>query len=205
MLASVTGGTHIGSFHAKELELSINQTMCHRPFELPFNQIPGARPPDPPPVPVSPQTAAVLGFEDSTAWTSSQATLAFVSTPITQGTKALSVSKPQLVTTISSRSFSAAGLYAPNGALLIDVWLTTAQGQLDIQAKIPSAGIVLPASFGAQSLTGKPTGKYTTLQYALPSNVAAAIAKAAGDVTLSLVLTVPLGVGTLFFDNVRLA
>jgi hypothetical protein len=85
------------------------------------------------------------------------------------------------------------------------VWLTTAQGQLDIKAKIPSAGIAVPVSFGPQSLTGKPTGRYTTFQYSLPSNVATALANAPADVSLSLVLTVPSGVGTLFFDNIRFA
>ena len=205
ILATVGAPGHVGSFHAKNLEVSINQTVCHRGFELPFQSIPGVAPPGPPSVPVGAATAAVLGFEDATAWTSSQATLASVTTPITQGSKALKVSSPQLIATITSRSFSAAGVYAPGSTLLVDVWITTAQGQLDIQVKSPSAGISTPVSLGPQHLTGLPTGAYSTLRYSLPSSVFAAIVNAMNDFSLLLVLTSPVGVGPLFFDNIRFA
>src|SRR6185437_10089258 len=124
-----------------------------------------------------------------TAWTTLQATLTSVTTPVTQGSKALKVTSTQLIATINSRSFSAAGLYAPGSTLLIDVFVTAAGGALDVQVTIPSAGIILPLSLGPQLLTGLPAGKYTTLVYTLPSNVFGAIANAVTDFSISLVLT----------------
>jgi DNA-binding protein YbaB len=204
-LAAASGTTHTGSFHAKEVEVGISQTVCFRPFELPFNAIPGARPPDPPPGPIGPQTAAVLGFEDATAWTSTQATLALATTPITQGASALKCSNIQAITAaVVSRAFSAVGIESPAGQFLIDVFIPKAQGQIDIQAKVPSAGILL-APFGIQSIASLPANRYSTLTYTIPSNVLAALASGAPDVTLTVVFSLPSNAGIFYLDNIRFA
>jgi DNA-binding protein YbaB len=207
-LATVGAPGHVGSWHALQLEVSPNQTVCLRPFELPFQSIPGARPPDTPPVPVSPATLSVLGFEDATAWTSSQATLTSVTTPITQGSKALSVSNIHGFTTVVSRAFSTVGIASPTGKLLIDIRIPSQQpnpsffGQLDIQATSPSSN-VFTADFGPQALTGLPVNAYSTLSFTIPSSVLGAIANGAVDLTLTVVLNVNNGTGTHFLDNIR--
>jgi hypothetical protein len=195
----------VGSCAAQSTHALGLQTICHRPFELPFLSVPGVLPPAPPSVPVGAATAAVLGFEDATAWTATGATLALVTTPITQGSHALKASVPLLLATLTSRSFSAAGLYAPGSTLLIDVWVTNASGTLDVQVKAPSAGISVALSLGPQALSGLPTGKYSTLTYALPSSVFGAIANAVTDFSIALALNVPLGTGPVYFDNIRFA
>jgi DNA-binding protein YbaB len=204
-LAAGIGATHTGSFHAKEVEVGLSQTVCHHPFELPFSQIPGAQPPAPPPVPISAATAAILGFESATAWSSTQATVALVTTPITQGTSALRVTGIHpILASVGSQSFSAAGITSPGGQVLIDVYMTNAQlGQMDIQAKIPSAGILVPLGFGIQSISGKPLNQYTTLTFPVPANVATAIANGASDVTLYVVFALPIPSGTFYLDNLR--
>jgi DNA-binding protein YbaB len=207
-LATVGAPGHVGSWAALNLEVSPNQTICFRPFEIPFAQIPGARPPDKPPQPIPAATAAVLGFADITAWTSSQATLSLVTTPVTVGQSALSVSNLRGFTTIVSRAFSTLGLSTTAGKLLIDVWVPSKQpnqfffGQLDIQASSPSAG-VNTADFGPQPLTGLPVNTYSTLAFTVPPSVLGAIANGVTDLSLTIVLNVNAGVGTHFIDNLR--
>jgi hypothetical protein len=74
---------------------------------------------------------------------------------------------------------------------------------MDIQAKIPSAGILVPLGFGIQSISGKPLNQYTTLTFPVPANVATAIANGASDVTLYVVFALPIPSGTFYLDNLR--
>jgi hypothetical protein len=131
--------------------------------------------------------------------------LALVSTPVTQGASALKVTNVfPLLASVGSQAFSAAGIMSPNGQVLIDLFMSASQlGQIDIQAKIPSAGILLPIGFGIQSISGKPTNQYTTLTFPVPANVATAIANGALDVTLYVVFVIPLPTGTFYLDNIR--
>jgi hypothetical protein len=104
---------------------------------------------------------------------------------------------------VVSRDFSAAGIWAPSGQLLLDVYIPTAAGSIDVQVKIPSEGIRFEVSLGDQPLAGKPTNAYSTLRYAVPENVLTALASAPSDVRLSIVFNMPLNAGTFFLDNLR--
>jgi len=40
-LPTVGSPNHIGSFHGRHLQVGPGQTICHHPFEIPFQSIPG--------------------------------------------------------------------------------------------------------------------------------------------------------------------
>ena len=135
----------------------------------------------------------LFGFEDVLSWSSSQATLSPVTTPVTQGCGALGIAG-QGYMTISSDQFATSGLtLAP--ALSVDLFIPGNQpnqfylGALQMYLTCPSAN-VFNAYIGQDELTGKPQNAYSTFRYPLPSNVTSTLQQKLSDCSLSFALNV---------------
>ncbi len=195
--------TYEGAFHGKDIEVFPDAQICHRRFELRYDELPSLIPPSGPTPPV-----VDLGFEQIAGWSSPQALLASVPNPVTQGTRSLQVSNVMGMTDIVSAHFSSA--LAPQGAtsLKVDLLVPSNQpnptffGHATLLISIPSAGIS-SANLGSQALTSLPQNQFSTLEYGLPNDVRAALDADHGDVSLRLVLGVNAGSGPWFVDNVR--
>ena len=203
-IATVTE-TYEGAFHGKDIEAFPDAKICHRRFELRYDELPGATPPPGPPVPV-----VDLGFETLAGWSSPQASLALVSTPVVQGQHSLRVTNVTGHTEIASADFSTN--LAEQGAtrLLVDLWVPSNQpnpssvGSLSVVIMIPSAGIDI-ANLGAIALTGLPQGDFVTLEFAMPTELQQALDGSHDDVTIRLVLDINAGSGPWYVDHVRFA
>jgi hypothetical protein len=190
---------HEGAFHGKDVEAQPDNQICHRPFELRYEQLPGIVPPPQPPPVVN------LGFETPDGWSSPQSTLlTLMSTPVTQGTKSLRASNPPGTTEIVSANFPAS--LAPQGCTraIVDVFVPTNQpnGSLSLVISVPSAG-VNNVSLGSVSTTGRPTNQFSQFEFALPTAVRTALDSNATDVSIKIVLNVAAFSGPWFVDNVR--
>jgi len=75
-------------------------------------------------------------------------------------------------------------------------------GQFQLFVDVPSAGISNAAT-AIVELTPKPTNQFSTLELALPSNIAAVINGEFSDVKLKLSLNAVAGSGPWHFDNIR--
>ena len=190
---------HEGAFHGKDVEAQPDNQICHRPFELRYEQLPGIVPPAQPPPVVN------LGFETPDGWSSPQSTLlTLVSTPVTQGTKSLRASNPPGTIEIVSANFPAS--LAPQGCTraIVDVFVPTNQpnGSVSLVISVPSAG-VNNVSLGSVSTTGRPTNQFSQFEFALPTGVRTALDGNATDVSIKIVLNVAAFSGPWFLDNVR--
>jgi DNA-binding protein YbaB len=203
-IATVTE-TYEGAFHGKDIEVFPDAKICHRRFELRYDELPSLVPPSGPPAPV-----VDLGFENVAGWSSPQALLASVPNPVTQGSRSLKISNVTGMTDVVSASFSSALAVQGATRLLIDLWLPSSQpnptyfGNLTAMISIPSAGIVA-LKLGALGLTSLGQNQFNTLEYALPANVRTALDGSHTDVSLRLVLCVNSGSGPWYIDNVRFA
>jgi hypothetical protein len=195
--------SHEGAFHGKDIEVQPDTQICHRPFELRYEDLPGLVPPGgfPPPT-------VDLGFENVAGWSSPQALLTSVQNPVTQGARSLQITNVTGSTDVVSAKFSAD--LAPNGAtrMIIDLWVPANQpnptffGNLNPRISVPSAGIN-DLSLGTLGLTGKPTNQFSQFEFPLPTNVRQALDGNASDVSLKLVHSINAGSGPWYIDNVR--
>jgi DNA-binding protein YbaB len=192
--------SHEGAFHGRDVEVQPDCQICHRPFELHYDQLPGIVPPGgfPPPV-------VDLGFETVAGWsTPGAALLTQVTTPVTQGAKALQISNLPGSVDIVTASFSAN--LAPQGTtrLLVDLFVPFNQpsGSLVATISAPSAG-VNNVNLGSVSTTGRPQNAYSQFEFALPTAVRTALDGTASDVSLKLTLNVAANSGPWTLDNVR--
>lgn len=201
-IATVTQ-TYEGAFHGKDIEVFPDAQICHRPFELRYDQLPGLVPPTGPTPPV-----VSLGFETIAGWSSPQALLSSVTNPITQGTRSLQISNVTGMTDIISANFSSA-LAAQGATLLrVDLWVPSNQpnptffGSMAAIVSIPSAGIS-SANLGSRALTPLAQNQFNALEFNLPNNVRQALDGNHADVSLRLVLSVNSGSGPWYIDNVN--
>jgi hypothetical protein len=151
--------------------------------------------------------SSVPGFERDGAWTSAQAAVSLVSSPVTQGSQALSFKPTNGWTEIDSTTFSSVGL-PPIETLLVDVRLPTSQpdagfhSELSATFTIPSAG-VNGVVVGPVPLTGLPLGAYTTVSLRLPATLQRVLGYGVNDINIALVLDVPVSSSTYYLDNLR--
>jgi len=159
----------------------------------------------------SPPTSSldpILSFEDTSKWTCAQTALSSSTTTKTHLTKSLKVATAPGAIQIISAAFASGALSAPTGKFRIDLWVPSAQsnsswhGQFQLFVDVPSAGISNAAT-AIVELTPKPTNQFSTLELALPSNVAAVINGEFSDVKLKLSLNAVAGSGPWHFDNIR--
>ena len=150
--------------------------------------------------------AQLFGFEDPIRWTSDQATLFLVTSPITQGCGGLGV-KGQGFLPIDSSVFTTRGL-TTNAAASIDLYVPSSQpnpswqGAVQMYLSCPSGNLF--HQFIAQvELTGKPQKHFSTLRFPLPSSVRTVLAAPHDDCTIGLALNVNNTNQTWVFDNFR--
>jgi hypothetical protein len=194
---------HEGAFHSKDIEVQPDNQICHHPFELRYEQLPGLIPPGglPPPV-------VDLGFESLAGWSSPQVVLSSVANPVTQGLRSLQIGTAPGSLDVISAKFSAD--LAPQGAtrLIVDLWVPSNQpnptffGNLSVIVSSPSAG-VNAVSLGTLALTSRPTNQFSQFEFNLPTAVRNALDGSASDVTVKLTLAVNAGSGPWYIDNVR--
>jgi hypothetical protein len=148
----------------------------------------------------------VFGFEDPSLWTSTQAQLSLVTSPLTQGCGALGVQGSGFLS-LAGAPFTTRGL-ATNSALSVDLFVPTGQpnpsytGALQAYLSCPS-GSVFNQYIGQVELTGKPVGHYSTLRFPLPSAVRTALARPLDDCAFTLALNVNATGNTWLLDQLR--
>jgi DNA-binding protein YbaB len=195
--------SHEGAFHGRDIEVQPDTQICHRPFELRYEDLPGRAPASgtPPAVPD-------LGFEILTGWSSPQLTLSSGANPVSQGIRSLRIASAPGKVDILSVPFSAD--VAPNGAtrMIVDLWVPSNQpnptffGTLSATISAPSAG-VNGVSLGSLGLTGRAVNRFNQFEFPLPTAVRAALDGNATDVSLKLTLSANVGSGPWYIDNVR--
>ena len=190
---------HEGAFHGKEVEVQPDCGICHKPFELHYDQLPGTVPPGgPPPALVD------LSFETTAGWSSPQATLTSVTSPVTNGVKALKITGSAGLKEVVSASLPAT--LAPQGCtrMMIDVRVPSGQtaGNLSIVISIPSAG-VNNVNLGNLNFTGHPVDQFSQFEFALPTAVRTALDGTATDVSIKIAFSSASGAGPWYIDNVR--
>jgi DNA-binding protein YbaB len=195
--------SHEGAFHGKDVEVQPDTQICHRPFELRYEDLPGLVPPGglPPPT-------VDLGFENISGWSSPQAVLSSVQNPVTQGARSLQIATAPGATDVVSANFSAD--LAPQGTtrLMIDLWLPANQpnptsfGSVSAIISVPSRS-VNNVNLGTIALTSRPTNQFNQLEFALPTAVRTALDATTNDVSVKIVMSVNAGSGPWYIDNVR--
>ncbi len=157
------------------------------------------------------ESASFLSFEDdSRLWTGSPAQ------PVvsrvaggTDGDFALSV-KGRGYVEVSSPVFETVELESLGDKLAVDVLLSQAQsnpwwlGDIQLLVSVPSAGIH-HQWVGWTSFAGVTLGSWSTLEFALPPGVVAALAGNYADAQFHLAVNTDNGAGSTLLDNVRLA
>ena len=148
----------------------------------------------------------LFGFEDVQRWTSTQAALSLVTSPLTQGCGALGVSGQGYIP-INGGTFTTSGL-ATKAAASVDLFIPTNQpnqsylGALQMYLSCPS-GNVFNQYIGQVELTGKPQNQYSTLRFPLPSVTLSTLARPLNDCSFSFALNVNPTGRTWILDNLR--
>jgi hypothetical protein len=148
----------------------------------------------------------LFGFEDVQSWSSSQAALSLLTTPVTQGCGALGI-RGQNYLTITGAPFTTRGLVTDTAAS-VDLFIPTNQpnlsylGALQMYLSCPSGG-VSNQYIGQIELTGKPVGRYSTLRFPLPAATRATLARPLDDCAFSFGLNVNPTGQTWSLDNLR--
>jgi len=153
-------------------------------------------------VPATPQTQAcanqsslarLFGFEDVGRWSSTQAVLSLVTSPLTQGCGALGI-EGQNYMSVAGNTFTTQGLAVGTQAS-VDLFIPGNQpnpfwlGALQMFLSCPS-GAVNNQYIGQVELTGKPQNSYSTLRFPLSSAVRANLTRNLTDCSFTFGLNV---------------
>ncbi len=148
----------------------------------------------------------LFGFEDPQLWSTAQAQVSLVTSPVTQGCGALGVRGSGFIPIVGA-PFSTVGL-ATNNALSVDLFIPGGQpnpfylGALQMHLSCPSGG-VSNQYIGQVELTGKPLNQYSTLRFSLPQAVRSTLARQLNDCSLALSLNVNQTGNTWMLDRLR--
>jgi LruC domain-containing protein len=125
---------------------------------------------------ISVDTNDLMDFESTGDWSSS-ASIALVTTPVSNGTQALRVSVSGW-TTVDSASFATSSLPTPTSTMGFDVYVPDAgsnpwwRGSVQLMAKCPTAGITSWTSIGGvKQLENMFTNEYNHFTGSVPSNL----------------------------------
>jgi hypothetical protein len=144
--------------------------------------------------------AQVMGFEDPALWSATQGVKS-ASTDHIQGTQALGI-KTFVFTALTSVPL--ATLSGVTSTLQLDVKppAAPAWGQVQLFVSIPSRNINnLPLN--AVSIVNYPSTQYTTLSYAIPSNIVTALKQSYTDLTFGITINAPQTDQNFLLDNLR--
>ncbi len=149
----------------------------------------------------------VLGFENASLWTPTAGTVTNVSSPITEGSAALSWSG---IAYAELQSTALTQAQAPIGSSVkLDLRLPTQQpnpfwlGTAQVILSVPSKNVT-NIVLGTVELTGMPLGTYQTLTFNIPQWVKTALqGQTYSDLRVKVVLNVNQGSGAHTLDNLR--
>lgn len=153
---------------------------------------------------ITSSNASVLGFESVSGWNT--AVPKVLDSQRVEGQSSLAV-RAQGYTEVQSIALTS--LPRIPDKLYVDIALPTLQtnpywlGAVQLYVELPSRGIY-NYYLGQHELTGKPLGKFITLEFTVPSTVKAALAGSYNDLKLKLAINVPYGNGPYLLDNLRL-
>jgi hypothetical protein len=154
----------------------------------------------------APSLARLFGFEDVQGWTSTQAALSLVTSPVTQGCGALGVSGQGYIP-ITGGAFTTSAV-TTNAAASVDLFIPGNQpnpsylGALQMYLSCPS-GNVFNQYIGQVELTGKPQNQYSTLRFPLPAATLSTLAQPLKDCSFSFALNVNPTGQRWIMDNLR--
>ena len=154
----------------------------------------------------APSLDRLFGFEDVQSWTSAQAALSLVTSPVTQGCGALGVSG-QGYMTITGGAFTTSAV-TTNAAASVDLFIPGNQpnqfylGALQMYLSCPS-GNVFNQYIGQIELTGKPQNQYSTLRFPLPAATLSTLAQPLKDCSFSFALNANPTGQRWILDNLR--
>jgi DNA-binding protein YbaB len=157
---------------------------------------------------VPPSLDSILSFEDVSKWSSSQVSLSTSTVQKSHLQRALRIDNVPAWFQVISVPFSSATIASPQSKMRVDVWLPTNQpnlswyGQVQLFVTIMSAGIE-NLSIGPIQFNGLATGRFNTIEFALPANVKNAIDGTHDDVRINLTFNVAAGPGPYYIDNIR--
>jgi hypothetical protein len=152
-------------------------------------------------------SSPVLGFENASLWTPTAGSVSTVSSPITEGSAALSWSG---IAYAEIQSTPLTQAQAPVGnTIKVDLRLPTQQpnpywlGVAQVFLSVPSKN-VNNAIIGSIELTGLPLGTYQTLTFTVPQWVKTALqGQTYSDLRVKVALNVNQGSGAHTLDNFR--
>ena len=150
----------------------------------------------------------VPGFERANAWTSGQSTVSLSTTTKTEGSSSLRVVPSAGWTEITSIPTSLVGAGKIGPSLKVDLYLPTNQpnpyyyGAVSVFVSSPSAR-VYNQYLGQVNLNGLPTGKFSSLAFALPATLQQNLGYGLTDVTFKIQLNVNSNSSAYYFDNLR--
>ncbi|XXT19419.1 hypothetical protein WME94_55270 [Sorangium sp. So ce429] len=151
----------------------------------------------------------ILGFEKPGAWTATSALLSQHTGRVKEGIASLELRPLSRASSITSASFSAAGLTPVGSTIKLDVFLPKAlpgqnlNGSIQARLSIPSAGIN-DLSVGSVSLTSLTRGAFSTAAFpALPASAVDALNAAPSDVQLQFAFDMTIGSRPYYLDNIR--
>ncbi|MET0790925.1 MAG: hypothetical protein ABW061_05345, partial [Polyangiaceae bacterium] len=150
----------------------------------------------------------VPGFERASGWLSNQAAVSLSGTTKTQGASSLRVLASNGWSELKSVATSLVGAGIIGPSLKLDLFLPTNQpnpyflGTVTVLISSPSARIN-NQYLGQVSLNGLPTGKFSTLSFALPAALQRNLGYGLTDVTFTIQLNVNPNSSAYYFDNLR--
>jgi hypothetical protein len=197
-----TGRLLIHSFSVTALALAAACT-SHGPAE-----------PAPPPAPAEVERTAqplasvpsVLGFEAASEWSASGGTLAFVTSPVSAGSRAARLSG---FTDAQVSSVLLATDAAPAAEMLLDLHLSGPQppagwtASVSLTVTAPSRGLEEGARLGPVDIRTWPRGRFQALRFPVPQPVREMLAEGATDLQLVLQAQSSASTQVLVFDNLR--
>lgn len=148
----------------------------------------------------------LFGFEDVQRWTSGQAALSLVTSPVTQGCGALGINGQGFMTIVGG-TFTTSGL-TTNAAASVDLFIPGNQpnpsylGALQMYLTCPS-GNVSNQFIGQVELTGRPQGRFSTFRFPLPATAQSTLARSLPDCSFSFTLNANPTGRLWILDNLR--
>lgn len=176
------------------------------PVSITADVLGSAAPPPPPSCGALTPVQRLFGFEDLRSWTSTVAQLSLVTSSVTQGCGALGIDGSGYLPIAGAR-FSTTDLRLDAG-LSVDLFIPADQpnpwwlGALQMFLTCPSGG-VFNHYIGQLELTGRPSGRYSTLRFPLSGETRALLGARFSDCAFGFALNVNATGRTWLLDNLR--
>jgi hypothetical protein len=144
----------------------------------------------------------LFSFEAAADWSSAQATLSVVSSPVIHREHALRVHRNSTYTPVTSADFFSGELASVGQKLAVDVYVPAGMAWGSVQATI-ACPYGTNLWIGEQPLAGHAVNAYSTFELVLPQAVKDALAAADRACSVSVILNAPTA-GDFYLDHLRL-